>query len=273
MKYLVRIAHFSLAIALFLCSIFFVGCSGGYMQNNGQSTSNGSIRVGQQQRDSALTMADSDNFNGGVTIPEMPSTNRCISIFTEIPDELQEKYASRIRKDELLKDSADNKVSVEPGIHVFAFTFPGASFDASSEKSRCDFAIEPESNIEFVTADVNKILELYIKAVVRNSSEISDTKRQLDVKPSNKLSIKLCQDIQCAFGDAASTKSFDIESEADLKYARSFTDTILGVNTLNDLRRLNTDGAPDFILNDSEINELLRLTYNLAISQVSVEIR
>ena len=273
MKNLAVLSGFRSVIAPFLYSILVVGCSAGHMQSRSESVSNGSVRVDQQLDNESVVSTNSEYYKGGVTTPETPTLHRCISILSEIPNDLREVYEARLKKDEQLKRSIDEKIEMEPGIEIFAFTFSSGTSDVSSERSRCDVPIEPKSNIQFVTVDVNKILALYIRAIVNNSSEISKTKRNLELKPNNKALIELCQDIRCAFREASSKKSFDIENEADLIYAGSFTDTMLGVNTSNDIRRLHSNSDPDFYFTDSEIGELLRLSYDLAITQLSVEVR
>lgn len=223
--------------------------------------SNGSIRVGEEQLRAAIITKDS---NGGILIPEMKTTLRCISILSEIPEDLRDEYTARVKKDETLVERTDKNVSREPEIRIFAYTFVSDQSDAIGRRGLCETPVERRSNIRFVPTDVNNILGLYVRALRINSSEMSKTSEDLELQPDHTVSVNLCQDIKCAYGEDASMLSFNIENEADLTYARSFTDTMLGINTSNDIRRLHNNDDSDFYFTDLEINKFLRLSYDMA---------
>src|SRR5690606_14382646 len=88
MKRLCRFLNNRPVIISVLLSILVIGCSVGHTQSNTQPVSNGSIRVGEEQLRAAIITKDS---NGGILIPEMKTTLRCISILSEIPEELRDE--------------------------------------------------------------------------------------------------------------------------------------------------------------------------------------
>lgn len=186
---------------------------------------------------------------------------KCGSGFSKIPDELKDLFQKQLNPFEDVSFLSSKSTVLRNELDFYGYTYSVyASFSDDLQSSCSDKDLKREK-VTFVSKNINEIIRMYISAVIFN--ETTAFKAQSNAVESNpKLSgigeIRLCMNTQCGIYDSnGEFKSFDYINLSDIKYARTFADSFLFINTMDTLEAVIDKSTGTSKLTDSELTQIV----------------
>jgi hypothetical protein len=259
-----RFIFWSLVGVLLIWAFNLLGCFSSFSQTSRQANvsenSNGSVLSNNSGVSSTSVQTNTIETSGNIVVnKKVMGEKRCSSGFSKIPSELQETYLKQVNVMKESNDTRENDLPLKNDVDFYGFTYPFEnSFESKNNEIECGNKPTDLKQIHFVAPQVNNLIKKYMSTIIFNETETIASKRKLIENSTTVNKIKLCQDIECGTQDPkVSRKSFDFLTLGDIEYARNFSDTIVGVNALNEIRQISQSNNQAKYITDSEINQLL----------------
>jgi len=186
---------------------------------------------------------------------------RCASGYTKLPIELSESYSEQSEHFENTGISYNSLTKLKYETEFYGYTYSTIDSKNSDDSlSRCFEQKTSQGNIEFVNKEINNIVQMYISAVVFN--EVAAFDAQVNIVENDPRQVKinqlrLCLNANCGLkNNNEDYKSFTYINLADIKYARTFSDSTLFTTTRDYLIDLD-DKSIASSLTGSEITQML----------------
>lgn len=186
---------------------------------------------------------------------------KCGSSFSKIPDELKDLFQKQTNSFEDVNFPSDKFASLKNELDFYGYTYSVYGSSSDDIKSKCSDQNLKREKITFVSKNINEIIRMYISAVIFNETTVFKAQSNA-VENNSKLSkineLRLCMNSQCGLENSSREfKSFDYINLADIKYARTFSDSFLFINTIDELKTFTDESVETSKLNDSQIAQML----------------
>lgn len=186
---------------------------------------------------------------------------KCASGYTKIPIELNNLYLEQSKYVENIESSSNLFTKLKYGIEFYGYTYLiFDSEDSDDALNKCFGQRTNQENIKFVNKEIDNVIQMYISAVVFN--EVTVFNAQVNAVENDPRQVKinqlqLCTNANCGLKNNEEYKSFTYINLADIKYARTFSDSTLFTTTRDYLIQLNDNSIEPSALTGSEITQML----------------